>query len=46
MSRSAIVTGAGAGMGAKIAQLLAERSYHLTLIDRDGGALEATAQSL
>jgi short-subunit dehydrogenase len=46
MSRSAIVTGAAAGMGAKIAQLLGERGYHLTLLDLDGVALEATAQRM
>jgi short-subunit dehydrogenase len=46
MERSAIVTGAAAGIGASVALLLAQRGFHLTLLDLDLAALEATAADM
>jgi len=45
-AKSAIVTGAAAGIGAQVALLLAQRGFHLTLLDRDIVALEATADEM
>jgi NAD(P)-dependent dehydrogenase (short-subunit alcohol dehydrogenase family) len=45
--RTALVTGAGAGIGRTTAELLAERgAAHLVLADLDAAALEQTAQLL
>jgi NAD(P)-dependent dehydrogenase (short-subunit alcohol dehydrogenase family) len=39
----AVVTGAGRGLGRKIAERLARRGHHVIATDIDGGAAEATA---
>lgn len=39
----AVLTGAGSGIGAALAPLLAQRGAHLALVDVNGPALEATA---
>ncbi len=44
--RTALVTGAAAGIGAAIADLLATRGYSVALLDRDGDAVAATAARL
>ncbi len=44
--RHALVTGAGSGIGAAIAQALAARGAMLTLLGRRASALEATRESL
>ena len=44
--RVAIVTGAGSGIGAATARLLAERGARLMLVDRDAAGLEATAAAI
>src|SRR5262249_23435799 len=45
-NRVAIVTGASRGLGAVIARVLAHRSYDLVLCARNGGPLQAVAESL
>ena len=42
----ALVTGAAKGIGKAIAAALAEKNYHLLLVDLDGDALEATATEI
>jgi len=42
----AVVTGGGRGIGAAIAEALAARGAHVTVLGRTTAALEATAQSL
>ncbi|RAJ87894.1 hypothetical protein CLV59_101659 [Chitinophaga dinghuensis] len=42
----ALVTGAAKGIGKAIAAALAEKNYHLLLVDLDGQALEDTATTL
>jgi NAD(P)-dependent dehydrogenase (short-subunit alcohol dehydrogenase family) len=44
--RTALVTGAAAGIGAAIAGLLAGRGYRVALLDRDGAAVAETADGL
>ena len=39
----AVLTGAGSGIGAALAPMLAQRGAHLALVDVNGAALEATA---
>ena len=46
MSRSAIITGAAAGIGADIARALAAEGYRVGLIDRDAGPLAETARAI
>lgn len=46
VGKVAIVTGAAKGIGAVVAEHLARDGAHLTLVGRDGGALEAHAQLL
>jgi NAD(P)-dependent dehydrogenase (short-subunit alcohol dehydrogenase family) len=45
-TRSALVTGAGAGIGAEIAAALTARGYAVAVVDRDGAAAESVAASL
>ena len=42
----ALVTGAAMGIGAAVAELLAERGAKLALLDRDGAQLEELAARL
>ncbi|MGH6924424.1 MAG: SDR family NAD(P)-dependent oxidoreductase [Propylenella sp.] len=42
----ALVTGAAMGIGAAVAELLAERGASLTLVDRDGGKLDDVSARL
>lgn len=42
----ALVTGAAMGIGAAVAELLAERGARLVLVDRDGAALGALAERI
>lgn len=44
--RVAIVTGAGMGMGAATARLLAARGAHVTVSDIDGGAADRTVEAI
>lgn len=44
--RRIILTGAGGGIGAHVARLLAEKGARLALMDRSQAALEATAKTL
>ncbi|OBJ73822.1 SDR family oxidoreductase [Mycobacterium sp. 1274756.6] len=46
MSGGAVVTGAGRGLGQKIARLLVQRGYQVLVTDVDGEAAEATAAEL
>lgn len=46
MSRWAVITGASSGIGLSIAGLLAKRSYHLLLVGRNEGRLQALADEL
>ena len=43
---SAVVTGAGRGLGAAIAAALAQRGFHVHVTDVDEGAAKATASSI
>lgn len=43
---TAVVTGAGSGIGAAVARALAARGGHLALVDRDAPGLDATRGSL
>jgi 2,3-dihydro-2,3-dihydroxybenzoate dehydrogenase len=43
---TAVVTGAGSGIGAAVARLLASRGTPVAVLDVDGGAAERTAASL
>lgn len=42
----AVVTGAGRGLGRKIAERLARRGYHVVVTDLDEAAVRATAQAI
>lgn len=42
----ALVTGAGAGIGAQVALVLAERGYTIAAVDRDGDAARSVAAGL
>lgn len=44
--RAAFVTGAGSGIGRATAHELARRGYRLVLLDRDAGAVQATADAI
>ncbi|MAT95267.1 MAG: SDR family oxidoreductase [Halioglobus sp.] len=44
--RVAVITGAGGGIGSALARNLASRGCKLALVDRDTGALRATAETL
>jgi NAD(P)-dependent dehydrogenase (short-subunit alcohol dehydrogenase family) len=44
--KTAIITGAAAGIGAGTAEVFAEEGARLVLVDRDGDALAATARAL
>jgi 2-hydroxycyclohexanecarboxyl-CoA dehydrogenase len=44
--RTAVVTGGGAGIGARTAQLLGVAGAHVVVVDRDRGAAEAVAACL
>lgn len=44
--RTAVITGAAAGMGAETARILAARGAHLALVDRDADGLAAVAAHL
>jgi 2-hydroxycyclohexanecarboxyl-CoA dehydrogenase len=46
MSRVAVVTGAGSGMGLAIGQRLARQGHGVALLDLDGGAAERAAADL
>jgi NAD(P)-dependent dehydrogenase (short-subunit alcohol dehydrogenase family) len=43
---SALVTGAGGGLGLAIARMLAERGYEVCVTDVDGGAAERAARAI
>ena len=44
--RRALITGAGAGIGAVTARLLVQRGWRVALLDRDGAAAERTAKDI
>jgi 3-oxoacyl-[acyl-carrier protein] reductase len=44
--RTALVTGAGAGIGAAVARRLASEGAHVVVVDRDGDAANAVAQEI
>ncbi len=44
--RRALITGAGAGIGAVTARLLVHRGWRVALLDRDGAAAERTAKDI
>ncbi len=46
MKKSALITGAAAGIGAEVCALLAARNFDLTVLDIDTDALEATAHRM
>jgi short-subunit dehydrogenase len=46
MSKTAVITGASAGLGRRFAQLLGEKGYDLVLVARDENRLKETATEL
>ena len=44
--KQALVTGAASGLGRELCRLLAADSYELVMVDKDGGGLEKTAESI
>jgi short-subunit dehydrogenase len=44
--RTAVVTGAGSGIGEQLARALAERGSHLVLLERDGERLDRVSSSI
>jgi NAD(P)-dependent dehydrogenase (short-subunit alcohol dehydrogenase family) len=46
ISRRALITGGGAGIGAVTARLLVGRGWRVALLDRDGAAAERTAKEI
>ncbi|HZT20558.1 MAG TPA: SDR family NAD(P)-dependent oxidoreductase [Dongiaceae bacterium] len=44
--RRALITGAGAGIGAVTARLLARRGWRVAILDRDGAAARRTAEEI
>src|SRR3954471_14260169 len=44
--KTAVVTGAGSGIGAAIARLFAARGAHVSVVDRDDATARATADAI
>lgn len=46
MTKTALITGAGGGLGAALARRMAEAGYRVALLDRDDAAIRETARSI